>query len=286
MAFLYSKRTRNNFDPSDTKPFRVSRSKIDLFVECPRCFYLDQRLGIKRPDTYPLTLNIAVDELLKKEFDLLRETKDPHPIMKKYGIDAVPFKHEDMEMWRDAMRRGIEYLDPRTNLSIRGGVDDVWVRPDGELLIVDYKAKATRDEITLDSDLGDQYKRQLEVYQWLFRKNGFKVSNTAYFVFVNGKKDALKFDGKLEFEMSVIPFEGKTDWIEPLILKMKECLVGDVLPTPNSACSYCAYKKFAAEAAAENGVMIKSKKHGFGGKSAEEDEKKENIQSNIFGKSF
>lgn len=283
MAFLYSRRARNNFDPGDAKPFRVSRSKIDLFVECPRCFYLDQRLGIKRPDTYPLTLNIAVDELLKKEFDLLRETEDPHPIMKKYDIDAVPFKHEDMEMWRDAMRRGIEYLDPRTNLSIRGGVDDVWVRPNGELLIVDYKAKATRDEISLDSDLGDQYKRQLEVYQWLFRKNGFKVSNTAYFVFVNGKKDALKFDGKLEFEMSIIPFEGNTDWIEPLILKMKECLVSDILPLQNSTCSYCAYKKLSAEAAAENGAMTKSKKRIASGKSIEEDENKENTQSNIFG---
>ncbi len=286
MAFLYSKRTRNNFDPSDTKPFRLSRSKIDLFVECPRCFYLDQRLGIKRPDTYPLTLNIAVDELLKKEFDLLRETEDAHPIMKQYGIDAVPFKHEDMEMWRDAMRRGIEYLDSRTNLSIRGGVDDVWIRPNGELLIVDYKAKATRDEISLDGDLGDQYKRQLEVYQWLFRKNGFKVSNTAYFLFVNGKKDALKFDGKLEFEMSIIPFEGNPDWIEPILLKLKECLLG-ALPVPNSTCAYCAYKKLAAEVAVESAVesgrVAKSKKSAPVVKNIQKNETKESPQANIFG---
>jgi CRISPR/Cas system-associated exonuclease Cas4 (RecB family) len=281
MAFLYAKRGRGNFDPKETKPFRISRSKIDLFLECPRCFYLDQHLGIKRPDTYPLTLNLAVDELLKKEFDLLRESQDPHPIMEQYHIDAVPFKHKDLEIWRDAMRRGIEYLDPRTNLSIRGGIDDVWVRPNGELLIVDYKAKATRDQITLDGDLGKQYQRQAEVYQWLFRKNGFRVSTTAYFVFVNGKKDALKFDGKLEFDMSIIPCEGNTDWIEPTILKIKKCLGSQILPVPHPDCAYCAYRKFAAEAAIKNTKPQKLKKIN-----KESHEKEKAGQSNIFGESF
>ncbi len=249
MAFLYKARARNNFDPADTKPFRISRSKIDLFVECPRCFYLDQRLGFPRPQTFPLTLNIAVDELLKKEFDILRESQDPHPIMKQYHIDAVPLKHKDLDAWRDAMRRGIEYLDPRTNLSVRGGIDDVWAKPDGELFVVDYKAKATRDEITLDGDLGEQYKRQMEVYQWLFRKNGFKVSTTAYFVFVNGRKDAEKFDGKLEFDMSILPCEGNTDWIDTILLDIKKSLLGN-LPNAHANCAYCTYRKFAAEAAA------------------------------------
>lgn len=240
------------FDPKSVVPHRLSRSKIDLFVECPRCFYMDQRLGISRPSSFPLTLNIAVDELLKKEFDILRETQSSHPIMKKYDLDAVPFKHQNIEIWRDALRRGIEYLDPRTNLSIRGGVDDVWVRPNGELLIVDYKAKATRDEITLDGDLGAQYKRQAEVYQWLFRKNGFTVSPTAYFVFVNANKDLDTFDGRLEFDMILVPCEGNADWIEPVIIQIKECLMSNTLPLPHPECDYCAYRKSAAQAASEN----------------------------------
>jgi hypothetical protein len=92
MAFAYSLRTRNNFDPKSKEPFRISRSKIDLFTECPRCFYLDQRLGIKRPDTPPFSLNNAVDLLLKKEFDIHRADATAHPLMKAYGLDAVPFK--------------------------------------------------------------------------------------------------------------------------------------------------------------------------------------------------
>ncbi len=259
MAFLYAVRTRNNFNPADTAPFRVSRSKIDLFFECPRCFYLDQRLGIKRPDTFPLTLNIAVDELLKKEFDILRKLQKPHPIMEEYKLDALPLQHPDLEVWRDAMRKGIEFHHRETNLSARGGVDDVWVRPSGELIVVDYKAKATREEITLDGDLGAQYKRQMEVYQWLFRKNGFPVSSTGYFLYVNADKDADKLDDKLEFEMSLLPCEGDTEWIEPLLFKMKECLVSETLPDPTEVCQYCSYRKYAAHAGATYGKQKTAK---------------------------
>ncbi len=39
-------RTRNLYDPASKEPFRLSRSKIDLFLECARCFYLDRRLGV------------------------------------------------------------------------------------------------------------------------------------------------------------------------------------------------------------------------------------------------
>lgn len=279
MGFSYARRGRGLFDPKDKNPFRISRSKIDLFLECPRCFYLDQRLGLSRPKSFPLTLNIAVDELMKREFDIARENKDPHPIMEKYKIDAVPFIHKDLEVWRDAMRQGIEYLDLETNLSFRGGVDDVWVRPNGELIIVDYKATAKRDEITLDGDLGAQYKRQIEVYQWLFRKNGFKVSNTAYFVYVNGKKDAEKFDGKLEFDTIILPCEGNTDWIEGVVPKIKECLVGE-LPDPSSNCEYCEYRRLTAE---ESHASIKKGKNSSKVKKSTSDEKAN--QPNIFGKS-
>jgi len=33
------------FDPRSDKPFVLSRSKVELFIDCPRCFYLDRGLG-------------------------------------------------------------------------------------------------------------------------------------------------------------------------------------------------------------------------------------------------
>jgi len=234
-------KTRGLFDPKSTKPFTVSRTGIDLFMQCPRCFYLEKRLGTSRPPGFPFSLNSAVDALLKKEFDIHRANGSAHPLMKTYGIDAVPFAHEQMEEWRDARLRGIQCLHPATNLIIRGGIDDVWKNSKGELHIVDYKATSKSSEVTLDADWQIGYKRQVEVYQWLFRQNKFKVSNTAYFVYCNGDADKEAFDGKLEFNVKIIPYEGNDSWIEKTICELHACLVADEIPESNADCDYCRY---------------------------------------------
>src|SRR5690606_33811441 len=113
----------------------------------------------------------------KKEFDVHRQNGTPHPLMKAYGIDALPFVHEELDKWRENFK-GVRYLHEPTGMTISGAVDDVWVNPKGELIVVDYKATAKNGEITeLDKDWHDGYKRQMEVYQYLLRKKGFKVND-------------------------------------------------------------------------------------------------------------
>jgi hypothetical protein len=236
-------RTKNLFDPNSKKPFKISRSKLDLFLNCPRCFYLDRRLGIGQPGGFPFTLNSAVDKLLKKEFDIHRASNTAHPLMKAYKIDAVPFQHERMNHWRDSLRGGIQYLHEGANLILSGGVDDIWVNPEGELAIVDYKATSKDGEVSLDADWQIGYKRQMEVYQWLFRKNGFKVSTTGYFVYCNGNTDKEAFDGKLEFDIKVIPYEGDDSWIEKALMEAKSCLVNEKIPDFSPECDFCRYNK-------------------------------------------
>ena len=230
----------NIFDPKSKAAFKLSRSKIDLFLECPRCFYLDRRCGVGRPASFPFNLNSAVDHLLKKEFDIHRVGKTAHPLMKAYGVKAVPFEHEDMNVWRENFV-GIQYTDKATNLLIFGAVDDIWINENKELHVVDYKATSKDGEVSLDADWQIGYKRQVEVYQWLLRKNNFEVSDTAYFVYANGLKDKEAFDGKLEFSIKVIPYEAKADWIDALLPKIKECLMDDRIPKQSSTCEYCMY---------------------------------------------
>jgi hypothetical protein len=83
----------------------------------------------------------------------------------------------------------------------------------------------------------------MEVYQWLFRQNGFEVSDTGYFVYVNGKKDAKAFDGKLEFDVTLIPHKGDDSWVEGKLLEIKETLDSKVIPASSETCEYCAYIK-------------------------------------------
>lgn len=240
--YYRGRRTIRLFDPSSQEPFKLSRSKVDNFMKCPRCFYIDRRLGIDIPPSYPFTLNSAVDHLLKKEFDTHRAKQKTHPMMKAYGIDAVPYQHPDLDKWRDSLRAGITYLHQPTNLILSGGVDDVWINPEGELIIVDYKATAKDKEVNLDAEWQAGYKRQMEMYQWLFRQNGFKVADTGYFVYCNGKRDAEAFDGKLEFDIKLIPYVGNTSWIEKAIIDIKACLMSDKVPPPGPDCDFCTYR--------------------------------------------
>lgn len=249
------RRTKNKFSPESTEPFALSRSKIDLFLECPKCFYLDRRLGVGRPPGFPFSLNSAVDKLLKKEFDIYRAKASAHPLMAKYKIDAVPFKHDNLEDWRNNFV-GVRFLHKKTNFIVTGAVDDIWEAPSGEIMVVDYKATSKEGEVSLDAEWQDGYKRQMEVYQWLLRQNDHIVSNTGYFVYCNGISDKEAFDAKLEFDVKVIPYKGSDDWIEEALIGAKKCLLLDEPPKESESCDYCLYREAVTE------VMPKKKSVG------------------------
>jgi len=235
------------------KNWKLSRSKIDLFIECPRCFYIDNKLGTARPRGYPFSLNSAVDHLLKKEFDFHRAGKTAHPLMEQYGVDAIPFEHENMDKWRDSLRGGVECFHEPTGFKVAGGIDDIWVdSKSGELLVVDYKATSKDGEVTLDAEWQDGYKRQMEIYQWLLRRNGFDVSNTGYFVYANGKRDEEAFDGKLVFDVKIISYEGNDSWIEKTLMDIKNTLNSDEIPRSGEGCEYCPYRNAVVKVMTDN----------------------------------
>jgi len=249
--YYNSRRTRNIFDPKSDEPFRISRSKIDLFLNCPLCFYLDCRLGVGRPPGFPFALNSAVDTLLKKEFDIHRAKKRPHPLMHAYGLkDVVPYIHEDLDLWRSNFK-GIRYIHSQSNLLVTGAIDDIWVDSNGEVIIVDYKSTSKEEKVSLDKEWQIGYKRQMEVYQWLFRQNGFNVSQTGYFVYCNGKTDKEAFDAKLEFDIDLIPYTGNDAWVEKALSDIRLCLMNEKLPAPAKSCDYCLYRKAARDVQTE-----------------------------------
>jgi len=237
-------RTRNLFDSKSEEPFKLSRSKIEFFLECPKCFYIDRRLGVSRPSGPSFSLNSAVDALLKKEFDAHRVKGETHPLVAKYGLKAIPFQHEKMGLWRENFK-GIQVMHEKTNFLVFGAIDDIWI-DNNELIIVDYKATSTEKEINLDDKWKQVYKRQMEMYQWLARHNNdlkkYKISDTGYFVYCNGKKDREAFDGKLEFDIELIPYKGDDSWVEKAIIEARQCLMSDEIPAGSEDCEFCKYR--------------------------------------------
>ena len=241
--YYTSQRFRGLYDPSLKEPFKLSRSKIDLFLECPRCFYFDRKLGVSRPAGFPFTLNSAVDTLLKLEFDIHRAKGSKHPLIEKYGVDAIPVAHKDLDKWRHNFT-GIQYIHKPTNLLLFGAIDDLWQNSKGEYIVVDYKATSKDEEIKeLNKEWQDGYKRQMEVYQWLLRQNGYKVSDTGYFVYCNGKRDKKAFDAKLEFDITLIAYKGSDSWVEKTVVEAHKCLNSKDIPLAGKDCDYCSYIK-------------------------------------------
>ena len=265
------KRHRGTYDPSSEMPYELSRSAIEKFIRCPACFHLERRRGVKSPSFPPFNLNSNTDRLLKMDFDKCRG-KSPHPIMRTNGLShLMPFSHPDLECWRNSLHFGLSsrylnYQHEPTGLLVGGGIDDVWIdQKTEELYVVDYKSTSNQSNdptrVTLDGRWKLSYKRQAEIYQWVLLNKGFAVSEKAYFVYVDGLHKG--FDGMIDadpsmatmkFETTVLEYRGNNSWVEPLLFKIKSCLVRAITPDHDEDCEYGRYLK-AVNTAARLGQM-------------------------------
>ena len=205
--------------PETDDYYKLSRSKVDYFLNCPRCFYLDRRLGVGQPPGFPFNLNSAVDNLLKNEFDYYRNIKEPHPYIKRLGLNAIPFQHENLDKWRNNFN-GVVYQHEKLKLHLFGAVDDIWINLDSdELIVVDYKSTSKNSEINLDAD-------------W----------QIGYFVYCNGMKNKERFDEKLDFEISLLDYTGDDSWIEKTLSDLIDLLNQNIVPKYTENCDYCKYQ--------------------------------------------
>jgi hypothetical protein len=132
--------TSQTFRPAATPSFALSRSKLELFMQCLRCFYLNRRLGISRASGFAFNLNSAVDTLLKSEFDVYRGEGTTHPLMAEAGINAIPHTHPELGAWRNNFK-GVRTTHEETYLQLFGAIDDLWRDIEsGELIVVDDPA--------------------------------------------------------------------------------------------------------------------------------------------------
>ncbi len=233
----------------------LSRSALEQFIRCPCCFYQSRKLALKPPAIVPLTLAVATDALLKNEFDAIRGTDIGHPVWRKYGLRVRPFQHQELENWR-SVRKGIR-AQHASGATVHGAVDDVWENLDtGEIHIVDYKSTSKKGQPSIDDGWGDAYKRQIEIYQWLFRRAGFAVHRTAYFLYVNASKEGKFYqadmDGVMKFSTLLIPYDGDDSWVDEMVSRAVACLEKTSQPAPRDGCENCRYFGDRRQLAASN----------------------------------
>ena len=245
-------RHRGTYDPSNTAPYELSRSRIENFVRCPACFHLQQVKAVPFPGIPGFNINEATDILLKRDFDKYRRSQTAHPFLQGIGMGhLVPYQHDDFEKWTQSLHFGakgrMNTVHEESNIKLGGGLDDIWLNTEtGELHIVDYKSTSQKTEgkqITLDDQWKAGYKRQMDMYVWVMGRKGFDVSSIGYFLYCDGDRFGdYEFlnteDAVMHFKMSLIPYEVSTDWIEPTLMKIKKCLTEEHTPEHSDSCEF------------------------------------------------
>lgn len=232
----------------------LSRSAIERYIRCPRCFYLERQLGVKLPSTPPLTLAVATDALLKQEFDEVRTAGARHALWEREKLNVRGYTHPELDTWRYNFR-GIRVVHPPTGVEVFGAVDDIWQDKDTSALhVVDYKSTSKQGTPSLDGGWGDSYKRQAEIYQWLLRQQGLAVHPTAYFLYVNASKAGTFFReelvGTMTFAATLVAYTGDDSWVDGVISAAVQCLEGSSVPASGDECEHCRYYSDRARAEA------------------------------------
>lgn len=176
----------------NTAGIRISPNSLNLYFECPFCFWLEKKQGIKRPENFAFSLNVEMDKLLRKEFDDFRKKNIPHPLLIENKIKGKLFSDQKLlNEWRDNSR-GLCYHDDNLNAALLGAVDDILELDNGTLAPLDYKS--TGKSV---SNVYDRFQLQMDVYTFLLEKNGFKTPKKAYLAFYT-------IDKKASFERGVL----------------------------------------------------------------------------------
>jgi hypothetical protein len=121
--------------------YKLSPRRVNLFMECERCFWLHINEGVKRPSGPFPSLPGGMDEMIKTHFDKFRERGHQPPELRESRVDAVPIDDtqflEDVREWQNEPK----YHDEENDVLLRGGVDDLLQTSDGSIIVLDYKTR-------------------------------------------------------------------------------------------------------------------------------------------------
>lgn len=219
----------------DGKAILLSPNSLNLFLECPHCFWLDKNLGIKRPPPYPYALNSAVDALLKEEFDTYRAKNLQHPLLKEISLKAKLFSNQKLlNQWRNNYA-GIRYFDKDLQATLFGAVDDVLEFDDNKIAPLDYKSTGSTA-----ANVYDRFQLQLDTYTFLMEKNGYQTTRKGYLAFYIVDKSK-GFIDRLPFRKEVMEIDTNPSDIYEIF---KDAVAVLRKPTPPNHSQDCPFAKW------------------------------------------
>jgi len=212
--------------------YKFSPSSLSLLKDCPRCFWLRFNKKINRPAGIFPSLPSGMDKILKVHFDKFMKKGELPPELQKFNGKLKLFDDEELlNVWRNNFR-GIQWIDKKGNL-FRGAVDNILVKGK-KLIVLDYKTRG----YPLKEDTHTHYQNQMDIYNFLLRKNGYETEDYTYLLFYHPNK--VHENGDVDFHADLIKIKVNIDNAKKIFKKAVSVLEGE-LPAPSDECEYCKW---------------------------------------------
>ncbi len=223
----------------------LSPSTLSLFLECPRCFWMHVREGIKRPSLGFPSLPSGMDLVLKKHFDEHRRSESVPEELEGRFEGRLFTDGEKLRKWR-SNAHGLRFTDRETGATLMGAVDDMFVTRDGRYAPIDFKTRGfPRKENTHRF-----YQYQMDIYTFLLEKNSLPPANFAILIFYHPVGVDERHNVIFDPDPVKIPVSGRRG--ERIFRDAVRCLLGEK-PESSKNCEFCRWaEKVSAGKSGQN----------------------------------
>jgi len=211
--------------------YKLSPSTLNIFLECPRCFWLDKIKGIKRPRGIFPSLPGGMDAVIKKYFDGFRLNGSMPPEVQSKVPGKLFSDITTLEKWRNWRRSDLRYEDKSSNATLIGALDDCLVE-NGCYIPLDYKTRGSQ----LKDDPRKYYQNQLDCYCLMLESCGFRTKGLAYLLYYWPQE--VRQDSIVKFHVEPIRIETNIESAKRVVQDAARLLSGP-MPKPGTSCEYC-----------------------------------------------
>jgi len=213
-------------------PYKFSPSSLSLLKECPKCFWLKFRQNISRPSTIFPSLPSGMDRILKVHFDTCRAKGVLPPELASLNGEVKLFDNMALlDVWRNNFK-GVRWTDEK-NFVLSGAVDEILQKGD-KLVVLDFKTRG----FPVKDDTASYYQDQLDIYNFLLRKNGYKTEDYAYLLIYH--PDKVCANGDVVFHKDLKKVKTNPENANTILEKAVSLLEGD-MPATDGECGFCGW---------------------------------------------
>ena len=217
-------------DPMKISAKNLGQTALDKF--CPRCYWIKLKMANKLPwQSFP-GLFSSIDAYTKACVHHIIDNVNPRP---QWMIDIGDIVgYEKVPHWSVSL-----YLDTKTNITLSGVPDDIWIKADGSKVIPDYKTAKHTDA---QDKLFPLYEIQNNVYSILLDKRAeicliyMEPETTKALAEVNIVDNGFK----MGFNAVVVPVEKNRSKVRAALNLTREIFQLTSPPDRNPDCKDCS----------------------------------------------